>query len=199
MDRRTAISPNHVQLLLLCDSYWLPTKVTISLAYFAYLRISNLVSRAIKAFDLSRHAVMADVQVREQGRLLTLRWSKTRQQSVQPQDIPISALDDPQLGPKVTWLTYVKQVGLGGTPDALPLLRTTSHPRGRTISAAMLTRDLRVLLREAGLQHQRCTPHSFRRGGRRVPTAPLEAIKWHGTAQMPCIDIYLHPLSSSLQ
>ena len=167
-DKRMAVTPEHLCLILrTCDAHreWLPAKLAISLAYFAYLRLSNFAPRTMSAFDASRHATWADLHPRQQGLVLTLRWSKTRQHSTAPPDIPIPTLDDKRLCPKNTWLEYSSAVGEPSDPVATPLLRTTVHPRGRTISASMLTRSIREVINAAGLCQMGYTPHSFRRGG----------------------------------
>ena len=77
---------------------------------------------------------------------------------------------------------------------ATPLLRTTAHPRGRTISASMLTRSIREVINAAGLSHLGYTPHSFRRGGASCSHhdgAPMEAIKFHGTWSSDAVHQYL--------
>ena len=196
-DKRTAITPEHLCLILrTCDANreWLPAKMAISLAYFAYLRLSNLAPRTMSAFDPSRHATWADLQPRQQGLVLTLRWSKTRQHSTAPQDIPVSTLDDKQLCPKNTWLDYSSALREPYDPVATPLLRTTAHPRGRTISASMLTRSIREVINAAGLSHLGYTPHSFRRCGAswsHHDGAPMEAIKFHGTWSSDAVHRYL--------
>ena len=196
-DKRTAVTPEHLRLILrTCDAHreWLPAKLAISLAYFAYLRISNLAPRTMSAFDASRHATWADLRPRQKGLVLTLRWSKTRQHSTAPQDIPVSTLDDKRLCPKNTWLEYSSAVGEPSDPVATPLLRTAVHPRGRTISASMLTRSIRQVINAAGLSQMGYTPHSFRRGGASCSHhdgAPMEAIKHHGTWSSDAVHRYL--------
>ena len=86
-DKCTAITPEHLSLILrTCDANkeWRPAKLAMSLAYFAYLRLSNLAPRTMNTFDPSRHARWADLQPRQQGLVLTLRWSKTRKHSTAP-------------------------------------------------------------------------------------------------------------------
>ena len=186
-DKRTAITLEHLSLILrTCDvnKEWLLAKLAMSLAYFAYLRLSNLAPRTMHTFDPSRHATWADLQPKQQGLVLTLRWSKTRQHITAPQDIPVSALDDKQLCPKNTWSVFSITVGETSDPAATPLLRTTAQPRGCTISASMLTRNIRDVIQAAGLSQKGYTPHSFRRGGASCSHhegAPMEAIKFHGT------------------
>ena len=196
-DKRTAVTPEHLRLILrTCDAHreWLPAKLAISLAYFAYLRISNLAPRTMSAFDASRHATWADLRPRQKGLVLTLRWSKTRQHSTAPQDIPVSTLDDKRLCPRNTWLEYSSAVGEPSDPVATPLLRTAVHPRGRTISASMLTRSIRQVINAAGLSQMGYTPHSFSRGGASCSHhdgAPMEAIKHHGTWSSDAVHRYL--------
>ena len=171
-----------------------PCQVGLFSSILRYLRLSNLAPRIMSAFDSSRHATWADLQPRQQGLVLTLRWSKTRQHSTAPQDIPVSTLDDKRLCPKNTWLEYSSSVGEPSDPVATPLLRTTAYPRGRTISASMLTRSIREVINAAGLSHLGYTHHSFRRGGASCSHhdgAPMEAIKFHGTWSSDAVHRYL--------
>ena len=79
-------------------------------------------------------------------------------------------------------------------PVANPLLRMTVHPRGRTISASMLTRSISEVINAAGLSHLGYAPHSFRRGGASCSHhdgSPMEAIKFHGTWSSNAVHRYL--------
>ena len=49
------------------------------IAFFGFLRISNLAPHSVGAFDPSKHLTLADITFNSTGMTLTIKWSKTMQ------------------------------------------------------------------------------------------------------------------------
>ena len=78
-----------------CDSLPHPIiyKGIYLLAFFAFLRISNLVASTIKGFDSSRHLSRGDVIWGAPGAHILLKWSKTIQDRLVHQVVQIPYLN----------------------------------------------------------------------------------------------------------
>ena len=185
--------------------------VALAFCFFAYLRISNLAPPKLQEFDPTRHTTFGDISIKDEGLLLSLKWSKTRQSRTHPVAIPLPSLGDSWLCPLKVWRIYntilsLKQVTI--TPDT-PLLLTTSGPAGRIITIPALRAMFNKALSLADLQGAGYTPHSLRRGGATFSYhagVDLQQIKHHGTWKSQAVDNYLFgqgafstPVSESFQ
>ena len=68
-------------LIAACDSLTSPFtfKAIFLIAFFGFLRISNIAPHSFREFDTSRHLTRGDIQFTPPGMLITLKWSKTMQ------------------------------------------------------------------------------------------------------------------------
>ena len=196
-DTRAAMNVEDLRLLIIVcasDPALLPVRVGVLLAFFGYLRLSNIAPRTVAEFDPTRHSTLQDVQLCSNGVRFALKWSKTRQHSLPTQYIPIPSLGKSPLCAKSAWLDYVTLLAQAGVPNSSPLLLDTMSPDAAPISASKFRASLRLALKRAGLEDRGYTPHSLRRGGASYSYqrgVPLDAIKHHGTWVSDSVNAYL--------
>ena len=154
-------------------------KLAFVLAFFGFLRQSNLAPKHAGQFDATRHPTRGDLQVAPPGLLFHLKWSKTRQAAHVPEVIPIPSAPGQTVDPVAAYSRVLQTTPTRHTSDPLLML-----PNRRVITTTALQRILKLLI--AGMGHEAAdyTMHSFRRGG---ATASYNAgvkyidIKRHGT------------------
>ena len=88
-------------ILLLTQKSHFPLQFTAlySLAFFTFLRISNILPHSIAAFDPSRQLARGDIILTDQGANVLVKWSKTIQNRSDIHTIPIPVLGDSILCP----------------------------------------------------------------------------------------------------
>ncbi len=145
-----------------CDSYGragLVIKFALQLAFFAFLRASNLCAPTSKSFDNTRHFVRSDVSVNTKGLTLQLKWSKTLQIANQPLQIPVPRVQDRNIDVVRTFEQLKRQIP---TERDAPLF---SLPGGGHLTLLQLRKAYRTLLTKNGYSNTTYTLHSLRRGG----------------------------------
>ena len=67
------------QIIKACDTMYMGQvfKALYLLAFYSFLRLSNIVPHAIHQFDPSRHLARGDVFLGKSSRKLLIKWSKT--------------------------------------------------------------------------------------------------------------------------
>ncbi len=86
------------QLCAICSTHGkvgLVIRMAILLAFFAFLRASNLCTRTTTSFDISRDLTRADVLVAPPGLNVRIKWTKTLQRPMQPLYIPVPRIKKP--------------------------------------------------------------------------------------------------------
>ena len=193
---RTAVSIEDLShLMTACDSHSQGPvlKCAISLAFFLYLRISNLAPKAGETFDHTRHSTGGDITETKDGYVFLLKWSKTRQHSHNTQQIPIPDLGDTPSNPLAAWRQYREAIGFFATHKA-PLLLHTGPLAGRPVTIQGLRDQFASVLALARLRHKGYMFHSLRRGGASFSFqagVPLQDIKEHGTWTSEAVHRYL--------
>ena len=145
-------------------------------------------------WDPSRHTAWSDITASDEGIVISLKWTKTRQHNPHPAAIPMPALDNSILCPLRAWSEYVDLLGGLGLGRDVPLLLSTAAPKGQPISAPQFRATFHRVALLAGLGKANHTPHSLRRGG---ATFSYEAgvlipfIKRHGTWTSSAVEGYL--------
>ena len=195
-DSSVVTLPHLLRLVRVCDidfALW-PLRLVLLFGYMGYLRVSNLAPSTATSMDVTRHTTWSDVWSSDDGVLLSLKWTKTRQDVSSSAVIPLPELGNSELCPLRAWRSYKRHLSdIEVTPDS-PLLLTTVHPKGRTITIPMVRALLRRAAEAAGLSSFQYTPHSLRRGGASCSFdlgLPLENIKFHGTWKSNAVDSYL--------
>ena len=194
---KTAVSIEHLYMMLdVCsqDASLFALAVAISLAFFGYLRISNIAPDSASSFDATRHSTVQDIVPTHGGLLFRVRWSKTRQHSTPAQYIPIPSLGDSPICPAAAWFRYCRTVTPACLRDNAPLLCGSESTMHTATTTSRLRRQLRDVTTLAGLGDEGYTPHSFRRGGASFSHhagVSIEAIKIHGTWTSDAVRGYL--------
>ena len=171
----------------------LPLTVALSFGFFGYLRISNLVPQTAATFDPTRHTTVGDVFLRNEGLLVSLKWTKTRQTS-RPVFMPLPVLGSSLICPFRAWRLFNVATRDMDINSSTPLLVTTHEPEGLIVTASMLRAMFRKALEFADLTTAGYNPHSLRRGGATFSYhagVPIDQIKRHGTWRSDTVHQYL--------
>ena len=173
-------------------------KSLLLVAYFSFLRLSNLLPHTVGSFDPSRQLTRGDILFSNQGATLLIKWSKTLQTRSDIRTIPLPRLRDSPLCP-VTSLYILLQSQSGTTNDPVfPISR--SHglvPLTDSVARKYLT-SLSAMLHLA----PKLTFHDFRQSGATWAFqhgVPLQQIMHHGTWKSDAIWSYIQnvPTASS--
>lgn len=154
-------------------------KVAFLLAFFAFLRQSNLAPSSSLSFDRSRHTCREDVVIEPPGLIVTLRWSKTMQNGTTTANVPVPAIPGHTCDPVLAY-----QQMLAAIPTRRPNEPLLMHMDRSPVTTRTLARTLKSILLALGVAASHYSLHSFRRGG---ATASFRAgvdcmnIKRHGT------------------
>lgn len=155
------------QLCVFCDALDCPLgrtlKCAFTLAFFGFLRQSNLAPCSLATFDPTRHTCRGDLIVGETDIHIIMKWSKTNQDMRSAPLVPIPAIEDSVVDPVRSF-----KLMLADTPtisDNEPLLQVPTKRGRRAITVNQLRASLRSLLSACGIDHRLYSLHSFRRGG----------------------------------
>ena len=194
-DKRAAMNPDDLWTIIeTCHwqgSEFTPLVVALTFGFFGFLRISNLAPPTARDFDPAKHTTIGDVLLQNQGLILNLKWTKTRQACRNAISIPLPALGESILCPLKAWLAYMKLLRDLVLPMDAPLLVTED---AKPITIPILRRLFHKACEAAGYEGAGYTPHSLRRGGATFAYhagVTLEAIKHHGTWRSQAVETYL--------
>ena len=173
-----------------------PLAVVLTFGFIGYLRISNLAPHKAVGFDTSRHTTVGNIHLRNEGLVLSLKWSKSRQTTKTPVAIPLPCLGSTLLCPLRAWNRYNAHLTVAGvTPEAAsPLLLTTHEPAGRVVMTHMVRAMFKRATRMAHVEEAGYTPHGLLRGGATFSYhsgIPIHNIKRHGTWRSQAVEDYL--------
>ena len=185
--------PELTELVKLCDSLPIgsPFKAIFRIAFFCFLRISNLVPQSLSHFDPSRHLTPSDVKITKKSMRLTIKWSKTMQNRDRTHTITLPKLHPSPLCPISALLRALSHYSPSPN-DPLFQVRT---PHGyQTITESRLRKVLAKLLAKMGLPKGHFTFHTFRRSGATLAYnahVPIQSIKSHGSWTSDCVWTYI--------
>ena len=190
-----AITPD-VLTAALTHAHLLPQPLHIKLAviwmFAGFLRQSNISPASTASFDPSRHTTRGDVKLTPNGIILSLKWSKTIQNSKAPATI----LLQPIAGSPVCPVQAYKEL-LIVAPTYYPHQPLLQYPDGNPITARHISRAWAVMLKAAGIAEDRYTLHGLRRGGASFSYhdggATLEDVMAHGNWASSAVRAYLAP------
>ncbi len=134
-------------------------KCALLLGFNGFLRASNLCTPDAQKFDVHRHFARKDVVNTPQGLLITLKWAKNMQNNMQPNHIPIPAVQPAVIDPVTTFNHMCKIIP---APADGPLLVL---PNSRPLTINKLRSTFKLLCKQIGCDHQLYSIHSLRRGG----------------------------------
>ena len=170
------------QICSVCDllgSTGLVAKCGFLLAFFGFLRQSNLAPSCPSVFDVTLHTCRGDVFVQAAGLVITLKWTKTLQTAGQPAVIPVPSIPGHALDPVSAYQSMVTYIPTLHPSEPLLLLRNR-----RLMTSQHLRHILQSILAALGQPVRLYSLHSLRRGGATAsPRAGVDYIniKRHGT------------------
>ena len=131
------------------------------LAFFSYLRISNILPHAAKNFDKTRHLCVGDVVFAFQRAIIVVKWSKTLQDRVKT-----TTVDIPYLGASALCPIAALERMLAAHPAHLdsPLFQIPQADLLSPLTDSAARKHLKQMSSLLGL-HRSLTFHDFRRGG----------------------------------
>ena len=199
--RGTISIPLLHQLVSACDSipYGKIYKSAFLLAFFAFLRLSNLAPVSPKSFDPTRHFLRGDVIFGHPGAHIILKWAKSMQSSSKHQVIQIPLLPQSPLCPVTALKHLLHSVP---APSSAPLF-LLPRPSGLSVlTAPMISACLSKIITGLGLNPSHFGFHSFRRSGvswAADHNVPIQNLKAHGGWSSSAINCYLThtPIASS--
>ena len=180
-------------LVQLCES--LPSGISFKaiflIAFFVFLRISNVAPQSLSQFDPSRHLTPADVKISKKYMKLIIKWSKTMQTRDRAHTITLPKLYPSPLCPVTALISAMSQYS-PGPQDPLFQVRT---PEGyKPITESRLRKVLSKLIVQTGLPKGHFTFHTFRRSGATLAYnahVPIQSIKSHGSWTSDCVWTYI--------
>lgn len=160
-------------------------------AFFSFLRKSNLVSSTASTFDCQRDLTRRDIKFTTSGCFLHIKWSKTRQHKEGIHIVPLPSIPHSPLCP-VTAIHHFFSL-VPASPDDLFfcfLTATSLTP----VTASLFTMTLKKLVGKLGLAPTNYSPHSFRWGGATFAFqagAPEHLLQLHGDWRSDAYKQYL--------
>ncbi|XP_070571119.1 uncharacterized protein [Ptychodera flava] len=172
---RQPILPQHLlsmhQLIDLNDSKDATIWACITIAFFTFLRKSNMVPLSTNKFSPLEHLTRGNFQFCSQGLLVSTTWSKTRQKHDFKHTIPLALRPNCAVCPV---LAYCNMLKLIPAPPSSPAFVLRHHGALRPLTQTQLTSRFQVLITKIGLNPLDYSFHSLRRGG--ATTASLAGV-----------------------
>ena len=128
-------------------------------AFFSFLRKSNLVSSTASTFDCHCDLTRSDIKFMTSGCFLRIKWSKTRQHKEGIHIVPLPSIPHSPLCP-VTAIHHYFSLVPASPDDPFFCFPSSLTP----VTASFFTMTLKKLLGKLGLAPTNYSPHSFRRG-----------------------------------
>ena len=162
------------------------------LAFFSFLRLSNMVPHSFKNFDGSRHLARGDIIFSYDMAIILVKWSKTLQARDKIARIHIPVLPGSSLCPVAASKRMLAMVP--GSQDD-PLFSICRQGSWLPLTDSIVRKHLTRIIRMLGWEHKHITFHTFRRSGASWAFqhgVPIEAIKNQGTWKSDCVWRYIH-------
>ena len=156
-------------------------KAVFLLAFFAFLRLSNLVPCSAIKFDAQKHLARGDVIVSDASATLILKWSKTIQKPGEYKCFGLPNLGKSKLCPVSA---YVNMCNLFPLHADAPMFCVPQGTGYVSLSEAKVRKVLASVLASLGIDNTGLTFHTFRRSGASFAfqnNVPVHEIKKHGT------------------
>ena len=181
----------HLQYPLVYKSLYL-------LAFFSFLRLSNILPHTIKKIDKSRHLCVGDVVFAFQRAVIVVKWSETLQDRVKTTTVDIPFLGSSALCP----ISALKQMlsQYPSHPDS-PLFQISQAASLTPLTDSVARKHLKQVSSILGL-HRSLTFHDFRRGGASWAFQHgvlIQHIQTQGTWTSNCVWRYIALPSSQSQ
>ena len=162
------------------------------LAFFSFLRLSNLVPHTFRSFDVSRHLARGDVIFSHDMAVIIVKWSKTLQCRDTVAHIHIPVVPGSRLCP-VSALKDMLNLVPGSQDDPLFTIYRQGH--WLPLTDTIVRKHLKRVTRKLGWEHMQITFHTFRKSGASWAFqrgVPIDTIKKQGTWKSDCVWRYIH-------
>ena len=177
-----------------CDTMWMGQifKAVYLVAFFSFMRISNLVPHKISAFLPLEQLTRGDVFFASPGLHVLVKWSKTMQTRDSVKILKLPALSHSPLCPVMA----VKNL-LMLTPghQDTPLFQIkNAKAQWVPLTDTQVRRHFTQVLNRLGLQDSAMSLHTFRRSGASLAfnaNVSLQNIQSHGTWTSDCVWRYI--------
>ena len=176
-----------------CDSMYMGQvfKAVYTLAYFSFLRLSNLVPHTSAQFSPLYHLARADIIFAHPGMQVIIKWSKT----IQTRNV-VKILKIPQLGSNPICPVKATKNLMAITPGSNnhPLFQFKSSKGWVPLTDTQVRRNFRIILQKLNLSNSHLTFHAFRRSGATYAfnsNVDLQHIQSHGTWTSECVWKYI--------
>ena len=150
------------------------------LAFFSFLRLSNIFPHAKNGLDPSRHLARGDIIFSDNEAIVLVKRSKTIQSRDKVAHVVIPKFPGSKLCP-VTALSNMWQLVTGSNND--PLFAIFKANKWSPLTDSAVRKHLKRVLLLLQLQHHNFTFHTFRRSGASWAFdhgVPIEIIKQQG-------------------
>ena len=162
------------------------------LAFFAFLRISNLLPKSRFHWDNHCTLLRKDISFTPSGLTIVLRWTKSRQSRSQLSKVQVPSLPSHPLCPVAAVSQLFKQQPL---PQDAPCFAYMAQGSILSLTQMQERLALKRLCLQLNLPYNQLGFHAFRRSGVAFLFAngvPLTNLKQHGTWQSDAIFAYLN-------
>ena len=181
-----------LQIITVADQFQFPQifKSLYLLAFFSFLRLSNILPHTVNSFDKTRHLCAGDVIFTDTRAVILIKWSKTLQDHVKTTTVDIPILGDSALCP-----VKALRVMLGifpSTPDS-PLFKIPHGHTYKPLTDSVPRKHLKTVSKLLNLQRS-LTFHDFRRAGASWAFShgvPVQEIQAQGTRASECVWRYI--------
>ena len=166
------------------------------LAYFGFLRMSNIAPHSLAEFDSSKHFLRQDIIFGPPGAHLIIKWTKTLQEHKSHHVIQIPSIDNIFLCPVRALQALLKSRPL---PPSSPLFANFSHPHSQVIDTHICN-SLKKVLVFKNFPLKGFGFHTFRRSGATFAfdhNVALQNIMAHGLWRSSAVWIYLQNASQA--
>ena len=173
-------------------------KAIFLIAFFGFLRISNLAPHAGGAFDPTRHLTIQDIAFFDTHMTLCIKWSKT----LQTRD-RVHILTLPRLKSILCPVRALKKaISVYKPTGNQPLFQIHSRRGWQVVLDSRIRKVLTKLNIKIGYSPHHFTFHTFRRSGATLAYnshMPIQKIKYHGSWTSDCVWRYIQQDSAYSQ
>ena len=180
-------------LVQLCDQIYMGKifKAVFLLAFFGFLRLSNISPHSYSAFDPSRHLAAGDLIFSKKYIKVIIKWSKTQQNRDSCKVLTLPRLKGSPICPFAACKAALK---LYNPQDHEPLFQYPVQGHWRVLTDSRIRKCLSSLIKKLGFPPSHFTFHTFRRSGATLAYnshIPIQQIKTHGQWTSDCVWTYI--------
>ena len=179
-------------LITCCDRTFLGDifKTCYLLAFFTFLRLSNLVPHTVHSFNVVKHLTKGDIFFARDHATVLIKWTKTLQFANQARMIKIPMLNN--IICPVAALKKCLKITPGDKNS--PLFQYKTASTWLPLTDTRVRKHLQNVLKLLNLHENHVTFHSFRRSGATFAfnhNVSLQEIQRHGTWTSDCVWRYI--------